>query len=455
MQWGLVVGGVCVALLLAGVGVAAPTGSPVVATGAAGTSEHFSITATESTDVTDQTVTIEGTDYSVSTVGVYRRGDPIDVRATGPHRSYAVTLYDFDEGRIIQEVPVRGSERVSLESDCSSCEPGTYAAAAYDDSIKDIQLVVVSGYDVTLSIPGSAPTDATVTARIAVEQLDTEQPPNAVEVVIDSPDGEVRAEAVRDGDSYRAAVPLTALSTGEYRVYGVALGEDDIDEDRPEILGVSERRTIELTTVTPTVGEAEPDTVTVGDVADDTPSAAGTQVWVSNTTVQSISFASEPANGTVTVSEFSDPPGNLTAPAGDLLGVVDITASGAVRNESATLRMNLSAERVTDPERVVVMWYDLDTGRWEPLETTLVAGDASRVVVDARTPGFSLFAVVQEPEPTSTPTATPTPADTSEPGAITPTTPTKTVDEQSGFGVAAAVVSLLVVVLVVARRVRP
>jgi len=115
-------------------------------------------------------------------------------------------------------------------------------------------------------------------------------------------------------------------------------------------------------------------------------------------------------------------------------------AGGLERRQLAALLVDQQAEHVRDQRE------SGDDGQHDQRDA---GGQHERPLAQD---GLELFTVVQEPEPT--PTATPTPTDTSEPGAITPTTPTESADDQSGFGVAAAVVSLLAVVLVLARRVR-
>jgi len=84
----------------------------------------------------------------------------------------------------------------------------------------------------------------------------------------------------------------------------------------------------------------------------------------------------------------------------------------------------------------MVRWHD---NKWTPLDTTEITKDTNYTSYEAKTPGFSSFAIVgvkEEPTPTPTPTVVSTPA-----GEKTPA-PEATGKPSPGFEVLAAIVAV-------------
>ncbi|WP_435126805.1 right-handed parallel beta-helix repeat-containing protein [Halobaculum sp. D14] len=251
-------------------------------------------------------------------------------------------------------------------------------------------------------------------------------------------------------------------------------------------------------TVTATVVDAEGNTVTesvtveVAAPATDSPSAPGntadddddspstgpstpTQVRVSDvlqggvasvdlgTSVSrvDITFDDAGASGIVTVQQLDGRPASVPPlPDGARdVAFIDVTVPSGLTDSSATVRLTVNRDAVgtADPSGLVV--YHYHDGSWSTLDTSLVSATDETVVLEARTPGFSLFAVgsTAEQQPTTdtptdgeTPTETPTDEPTETP-ADTPTDEPATsepVQEPAGFdlGVVAAVLLLLVIV---------
>lgn len=172
--------------------------------------------------------------------------------------------------------------------------------------------------------------------------------------------------------------------------------------------------------------------------------------------------------GFVRATSLSGLPSGTAAPDRPVAGVVDLQVPGTWQEADSTVRISLRASSVSvDPGRLRVAHHGA-TG-WTTLETSVVAQTDSTVVLEAETPGFSLFAVTVA-EPTETDAGTPTPTQTatstgSNPPTATTTpettevpppattaaddeaTPTRadteTASDGAGFGALAALVGLL------------
>jgi PGF-pre-PGF domain-containing protein/PGF-CTERM protein len=137
----------------------------------------------------------------------------------------------------------------------------------------------------------------------------------------------------------------------------------------------------------------------------------GAVATVSNSTVAALTFSNESATGTVTIAEVSpDTLTNETATLdGTVVSAVNITVPDTEENASATIRMELSQ---ADLESLNVSLASLQVARyhdgsWQQLPTTVTVENGT-VVLEAETPGFSVFAVVAAPQSTATPTPSPT-----------------------------------------------
>jgi PGF-CTERM protein len=134
------------------------------------------------------------------------------------------------------------------------------------------------------------------------------------------------------------------------------------------------------------------------------------------------------------------------------------------------MRVNASqlGELNASAEDLVITRYNETSEAWEELNTSVLSSDSNSVLLEAETPGFSVFAVTaptdedeatptpSEPTPTPTElTATPTETDTTD-DILTDTledTPTETDSEElPGFGAVVALVALLAAALLALRR---
>jgi PGF-CTERM protein len=112
-----------------------------------------------------------------------------------------------------------------------------------------------------------------------------------------------------------------------------------------------------------------------------------------------VSFSSN-VSGTVDVTTRSTIPGDVTSPPGETLYISEITVPERARETPSTIRVVISTDRLsehnTTAENLRVNRFS--NGTWSPLETTVVNETAQDVVLDAETPGFSMFAITTDPD---------------------------------------------------------
>lgn len=241
----------CLALLcLGGLG----TG---VGGGVSAADSGFRMDVAETNDVPDRTVEIEGERFHVTEVAQRERGDPLDVDVTAPSPdvTYRLRLYDANSD-VVQSRAGDGDGSYTFEtseSRCPDCDPGTYMLFLYNTTGPNEERVlatpvVISGYDVTVSVPGSAAAGETVTADVEVQPTALRGQPAGVEVALGATDEDRRVTATHEGGtSYTAEIDLSGLDPATYTVYAGAVGDGTIgDSDEPEVLAISGSRSLEV-----------------------------------------------------------------------------------------------------------------------------------------------------------------------------------------------------------------
>ncbi len=212
-------------------------------TGATVASDETSLSVPGSIDTPTKTVSIEGTEYEVSTVAVRESGQslPVDVSASDG-TEFWVDLYNSEEQR---EDSIRGtgSERVTFETD--GLEPGTYLLMLQiDDDYVEIHPVVISGYDLEADHTNEIEPDESLHATVSVTPTAADGEPEGVELVVWNDETTIRESAEQTDDgTYEANV--SNLEEGTYDVYAIAQGGDEVDGEH-EILGVSDGGSLEV-----------------------------------------------------------------------------------------------------------------------------------------------------------------------------------------------------------------
>lgn len=207
----------------------------------AGAAGEFTVAVDGSYETPEDTVTVEGDQFTVSSVGVVGAGETMTVRVDAPaDERYQINLYTLDQ-QIQAFRAGSGDETVTFETD--SLEPSSYVVAIDDNGeFFAVHPVVVSGYDVTVSVPERAPAGEGFDAEVTIEHRAGDLDPGAVELAVWNGRTRERVGTTRVADGvYRASVP--ALANGTYRVSGAVIAENRVDgEENP--LGVSEPTTL-------------------------------------------------------------------------------------------------------------------------------------------------------------------------------------------------------------------
>ncbi|WP_423750786.1 PGF-CTERM sorting domain-containing protein [Salinirarus marinus] len=208
-------------------------------------------------------------------------------------------------------------------------------------------------------------------------------------------------------------------------------------------------------------------------VTDSEPGQPGTTVPFGDG--DSITFDGD-VTGRITVAQLSSVPSDVAGDDGGdavngapVLRSVRITAPEGFQDASATIRLTVSRNRLDgrSPDRLAVVRFT-DEGP-QRLQTSVARTTDERVTVEARTPGFSVFAVVltdedadatatPTPRPGGTPTPTPAADGTPTPPADGTATPTPESGAETtsgtvpGFTVGVTLVALVAAALLALRR---
>ena len=136
----------------------------------------------------------------------------------------------------------------------------------------------------------------------------------------------------------------------------------------------------------------------------DEETGTSTATFSENNNVESVTFQSQRSGG-VNARNLDREPDETGPSPGSSVRVSQITVGEDLRNESATLRMRISLDRLeeigADTENLRVNRYNADEGEWQGLETEPVEQTDTHVRVEAETPGFSYFSVSATSEPTA------------------------------------------------------
>jgi PGF-pre-PGF domain-containing protein/PGF-CTERM protein len=171
--------------------------------------------------------------------------------------------------------------------------------------------------------------------------------------------------------------------------------------------------------------------------------------------VESISFDSNNVEGETTVQTLSSTPENTGDPPGTTVTTTQITVPEDARDTSATIQTQVSAERLaevdaTADELQINRYNDADE-EWQSLDTSVAEETESGVVLEAETPGFSIFTVSVAGEDTEE-TDTPESDTDSTAGETDTDTESSTDDGLPGFGVTVALAALVAIALFARRQ---
>jgi len=234
-------GSLLVLVLLFGIGVAA-TG-------------HVSISIDGSFETPEETVTVDGEEFTVTQVRRVHPGEAFDVTVSADVRQpYQINVYTLDE-QVQDFKRGLGDSQVTFETEF--LDPGSYLVAAVaEDGVLAVHPLTVSGYAPEVDAPSTVDEGTPFDVRIQLEELDDTKSVGRVEVVVWNDDTRERFTATQvDGDTYEARVE--GLSNATYDVYAVVIAEETVDGE-DDVIGLSDpgnltvREVVATPTVTPT-----------------------------------------------------------------------------------------------------------------------------------------------------------------------------------------------------------
>jgi len=281
----------------------------LLAAGSAVASSGYTVESTTSIDTPSRTVTVQGNEYTVSSLGYRDVGDTIPVEVSRPGDGmFTVYLYNGD-GSIMDSVDGSENGTYTLD-DTTSLERGTYVLVLEaDGSRQTIQPVVMSGYDFAVDAPEEASENERVTVTIELTG-DTERP-NYVDIAVMN-DSTHRYVTTKVGDR-TYSVTFDDLAADEYEIYAAARSDEEVN-GRDEVTGVSSVETLTITssgetTTEPTTtesssgGDSDPSTSDPDDSSGE-PSTDTTTTVSTNTTEQT---ATTPETTTATTTSTVTP----------------------------------------------------------------------------------------------------------------------------------------------------
>lgn len=136
----------------------------------------------------------------------------------------------------------------------------------------------------------------------------------------------------------------------------------------------------------------------------DVDEAAGTsRVALGNRApVEEITFE-ETISGAVRVAELDREPERTGSVPGTMGSVKQIEVPENATETGATIRLSIDAERLeaidADPSELRVNRFNDSAGEWQELSTEIVNQTDNRTILEAETPGFSIFAVSAVSDP--------------------------------------------------------
>lgn len=228
----------CILLVAIGMGIA---GSGVGASG------DYSLAMDSSIEIQPQTVTIEGSTYTFSSIGTTSSDSTFDVSATVPDgTTYSIHLRDSDKQIATTGSRMEGSGEETF--DASDLDPGTYMVLISADGSYEAALpLMVEGYETSLSTPTSVEPGEEVTLQVTTTQTDGSAEPITQVGLVVTHDGEERTismSPVGDG-TYEATV--TFEEEGDYTLYAGVRGESEINGEK-QFVGLSDKSTVSVET---------------------------------------------------------------------------------------------------------------------------------------------------------------------------------------------------------------
>lgn len=411
---------ICVFAVLTSVGVVA--------------ADEYRVTSDQTIDVVDRTVQQGGSTFEITAVSQVDPSDQVEVSVDAPAET-DFRMYLYDENQTIR----RGYEGTGPTeftipvADHGASTAGTYAFVVQSDGVNEAaHPLVVRGYTVTSTPPGSATRGDEITIDGEFTQVRGEAF-KQIDVVVaaSDTDEQVVTKARVDGKAFTADVSTAELDAGSYDVYAVVRGPDTV-LDEPEILGLSTPQTLEIEQAESNSGGSSGGSSSSEIAASEAPqnegASASEYVSLSNAPVTRPITDAAPGEGGVRVRVNAGPIENVSfdAPADAASGemtvrqsavtvdafmtqfgsdrvktAVSITVPEEFEDTPATIQFRLNNTELENTSPADLQVVKNTTNGSQVLSSAITETNGSDVIITARTPGFSEFAVVEAPAETA------------------------------------------------------
>lgn len=211
----------------------------------AAASGDYAIGTSDSTETPTQTVEIEGSEYTISSIATAEPDGSFTASVTVPEDTrYSLDVLNADEQPVIDTIYGSGSGQETVDVD--GVEPGTYALVLWvDRDVVAVKPLVIESYDVSLEAPAEHAEGESLTVSVEATPTAASGAPAGVEVAVWNGEEVIRTSAESAGDdTYEATV--SGLAEGDYQVYAAAQGTDEVLGE-PEALGVSSGHWVSVT----------------------------------------------------------------------------------------------------------------------------------------------------------------------------------------------------------------
>ncbi|QFU82250.1 hypothetical protein [Natronorubrum aibiense] len=200
-------------------------------------SSGYNLEVTTSVSTPQETVEIEGDQFTIDGIGVVEPGDPIEIDVTSS-KDYRVTLYNTDgDGEYRSDLIDADNDRITIgtqddDLDTSNLE-GTYMLTLEPrgEGRQAVYPVVVQAFDFHLEYPSMATQGETVEFSTTIDSSDTSMVESVEVALWNEAAGdatEITLDSQGDG-SYSTTVDLDSYDKGEYTIYGAALSDDEAE----------------------------------------------------------------------------------------------------------------------------------------------------------------------------------------------------------------------------------
>ncbi|MDT3435583.1 hypothetical protein [Haloarcula sp. 1CSR25-25] len=222
----------------------------------------YSLSATPSLDVPDQTVTYESTEYSITSITRVFAGESVTTEANVPDDASYEIKFRGPDNQLISSDRYSGDTTHTVDY-FGNGEAGTYAITIRDENeLKAVYPVVLAGYSVSVAAPTSIESGQSlaVTANLTEKDIQTHSSLDRVEVVIGDDDIAARQQMNKEqAGQYTANISTADIEPASYNLYVVVRGDEDVRQ-RAEVLAVSDLSSLTISErSTSTVTETESD----------------------------------------------------------------------------------------------------------------------------------------------------------------------------------------------------